>query len=105
MSSENSMPEIFRILNSERRPIFELLQVLHQATSEASGRDDHNTLSCVRAVLKQAVRRMQPAINLLIALRRYRISVYKNASGRRFVFSCIRVPVLTIFTLCNCISV
>ena len=53
-------------LDLQKSPVAEMLDVLQQATYEALRSDDLQTLSCVRSVLKDAVKRLHDATGKLV---------------------------------------
>ena len=60
MNHDDSLEDVY-VLDRQKSPIAEMLDVLQQATYEALQSDDLQTLSCVRSVLKDAVRRLHDA--------------------------------------------
>ena len=65
MNHDDSLEDVY-VLDRQKSPIAEMLDVLQQATYEALRSDDLQTLSCVRSVLKAAVRRLHDATGKLV---------------------------------------
>ena len=65
MNHDDSLKDVY-VLDRQKSPIAEMLDVLQQATYEALQSDDLQTLSCVRSVLKDAVRRLHDATGKLV---------------------------------------
>ena len=65
MNHDDSLEDVY-VLDRQKSPIAEMLDVLQQATYEALQSDDLQTLSCVRSVLKDAVRRLHDATGKIV---------------------------------------